>query len=966
MLLFVVRKMLNNKWMVLCLLIGSILVAAMVSSVPMYTDGVLQRMLIKDLEQVQLDSGVYPGTVQVSGNVSYLTPEKRYNAYANTVKRVEEQFIPQLPVPILSRYNQVTVDYTDGYLEGTDTSDPEFKRKYIRLEGLEGYREKIKVTHGRMNEPEPVDGVYEALVTQGFIKRNKVQIGDVYIMRDASKRREGEFKIQIVGVFEAADLSDTFWLPGLNGFKEGVLIDYDVLMRDFVETGDQTLLARSNLYYAMDYHAIRLEHIKQLSELFSSESEYIEKKTVFNISLPALATLKTYVEREQQLKLTLWVLQAPILMMLAFYLFMVSQLIIDYEKNEIAVIKSRGASRSQVLISYLLQSLIISGIALVIGPFLGLQLCTLIGASNGFLEFVQRARLPIELSDRAYGYASVALAFSMLTMLLPAMLSSKATIVEHKRRKSRSQKAKWVKLLLGISLVGMSLYGRYAYNLRQDTLMLAGGDTLKVPVDPTLFLMSTLFILGLGVLMLVVYPYFVQLVFYLGKRFWSPALYASFIQVGRSGGQEQFLMLFLVLTLSVGIFSANSARTINLNTEEKIMYANGCDMVLTSEWSNNAPTSSPMSGGAAEESYSSEAVLYKEPDYLKYQTLPGAERTARVYVNDKAIVTASGTTESTESTYMAFHPYEFGEVVWSRSDLNDHPMNTYLNLLTQAPNAVLLSRSFQTEKNIKAGDVLYITWSRQQMAVQVAGFVDFWPSINPYKPMRLTKVTKDDETERVSAKNAEPPKANFFIIGNMRYLNAKMAIEPYQVWMKLAEDASVDELYREIEARKLRVVEVKDSRQELVRQKNDPMLQGLNGAMTMGFVVTMTISAIGFIIYWVLSIKGRVLQFGILRAMGLRMRSIIAMLGMEQLLISFVSILAGVVIGGITCDLFVPMLEMAFSVADQVPRFRVVANAEDYQRIYTIVLGMLLIGFTALGVLISRIKMSQAIKLGED
>ena len=55
-------------------------------------------------------------------------------------------------------------------------------------------------------------------------------------------------------------------------------------------------------------------------------------------------------------------------------------------------------------------------------------------------------------------------------------------------------------------------------------------------------------------------------------------LYASFIQVGRGGGQDRFLMLFLILTLSIGIFNANAARTLNNNIEEKIKYANGADL----------------------------------------------------------------------------------------------------------------------------------------------------------------------------------------------------------------------------------------------------------------------------------------------------------------------------------------------------------------------------------------------------
>ena len=50
MLFIVLRKIFNNKWLIACLLAGSILAVAMVSSIPMYTDGILQRMLVKDME----------------------------------------------------------------------------------------------------------------------------------------------------------------------------------------------------------------------------------------------------------------------------------------------------------------------------------------------------------------------------------------------------------------------------------------------------------------------------------------------------------------------------------------------------------------------------------------------------------------------------------------------------------------------------------------------------------------------------------------------------------------------------------------------------------------------------------------------------------------------------------------------------------------------------------------------------
>ena len=67
----VFRKIINNKWMMLCLLFGFIVVVAMVSAVPMYSDAILQRMLDKDLETYQASHAVYTGLYTVEGCLLY-------------------------------------------------------------------------------------------------------------------------------------------------------------------------------------------------------------------------------------------------------------------------------------------------------------------------------------------------------------------------------------------------------------------------------------------------------------------------------------------------------------------------------------------------------------------------------------------------------------------------------------------------------------------------------------------------------------------------------------------------------------------------------------------------------------------------------------------------------------------------------------------------------------------------------
>ena len=124
------------------------------------------------------------------------------------------------------------------------------------------------------------------------------------------------------------------------------------------------------------------------------------------------------------------------MVMLAFYLFMVSKLSVEQEKNEIAVFKSRGASNRQVLGIYALESMVLGVITAIAGPFAGLGLCRILGASNGFLEFVNRRAMPVKLTPEAFLYAAAAVLVFFVTTLVPIIPATRTTIVEHKQSKA--------------------------------------------------------------------------------------------------------------------------------------------------------------------------------------------------------------------------------------------------------------------------------------------------------------------------------------------------------------------------------------------------------------------------------------------------------------------------------------------------------------------------------------------------
>lgn len=141
---------------------------------------------------------------------------------------------------------------------------------------------------------------------------------------------------------------------------------------------------------------------------------------------------------------------------------------------------------------------------------------------------------------------------------------------------------------------------------------------------------------------------------------------------------------------------------------------------------------------------------------------------------------------------------------------------------------------------------------------------------------------------------------------------------------------------------------------------------GLYGILTLSFLISGVICFIGFLIFWILTMRGRVLEFGILRSMGLSTGRLIGMMGIEQVLTSLAASGAGILIGLIASKIFIPFFQIAYSTADQVPAFAVISSPDDLAKIYVFVSVILAVGLGILGWMLSRINMNQALKLGED
>lgn len=953
----IIRKMVQNKWLVVSLFIGLVISVALVSSMPIYSEAVLSRMLVKDLETMQTKKNVYPGSQYNKLFYTKETPEQMNKIYSKVDRYIREQASASFQLPV----QELVVDFHSKSINIRPKNDPEpDTKKFVKTISLRSFTEledHIKLTDGRMPaEQQPVDGVYEVLVTERGLINFKTVLDSEFFVDD--NKIAGEIRFKPVGVFQKKQDDDPYFRDtDLSELSSSFIIS-DKLAKQHLLQESRIPVASVGWFFVLDYSKFELRFVDDFIQTTNKiHNVMLNNVTLYQtvIEAPALDTISQYMERAEQLRTLMWSLNVPVLIMLGFYMFMVSNLIADRQKNEIAVLRSRGAARWQVITSYAVEGIILCGIAFGVGPLLGVVLTELLGASNGFLEFVQRVRLPVRITAEAYRYGAIASAVCFIIMLIPIIMATRVSIVGHKQQLARLLKSPlWHKMFLDVIALALAIYGLYTFRKRLADLQSLGLNADDLNIDPLQFVIPALFIMGAGLLLLRLYPWVLRLVYWIGKKWWPPSVYATLIQVGRSSTQYQFLMIFLIMTIATGVFSASAARTINNNTEDRIRYGNGAEIVLTSKWENDAPP--PVGPGQPQpETPVIEApVHYLEPAFEPFKTIKGVEHAAKVFKKEAAFSVNEG---NGAATLIGIDTDEFGETTWFRDSLLDYPINDYLNLLAGDSQAVLISKTLAAQNKVKPGDTIWVGWSDvPQQPFKVYGIIEYFPTFNPNPAVGSVDVSED------SAGGSAP----MLIVGHLPRIQVQLALEPYDVWIKLKPEASTAEFYEGLTESKLPITSIVNTRAELVDAKNDPFLMALNGILTLGFVLSILVSFIGFLLYWVLSLRGRTLQNGILRAIGMSLKQLIGMLGIEQLLTSGVAVLIGIGVGNAASLLYVPNFQIAFNPSSLVPPFKVMFDSTDLMRIYLLVGFMLLFGLGILAYMLSRLRIHQAIKLGED
>jgi len=658
--------------------------------------------------------------------------------------------------------------------------------------------------------------------------------------------------------------------------------------------------------------------------------------------------------RKQQLVLSLplYVIVAQIVGLALLFVAAMSGLLIEGQSQEIATLKSRGASGTQILGTYTAQGAILGLIAALAGPFLaGLLALALL---RWFIPGAAFAGIGV---DAAYfqrladprGAALPALFGALLgvgTVAFSALQSARLEVLAFRREQARpSRQPFYRRYYLDVALAVLCLLGYLE-------LGQFGGAATRVQLgtsaSPLLLATPALLLLAGALLVLRFIPLGAALGARLAARGRGLTSMLAFAQVERSPNRYARMALLLVLAVGLGLFAVTFNASLARNAADRVAYDTGADVRVQ--------------------------TLQPEGDTLEQRTIAGLAKLPGVQVVSPAWrvhATTSQDQGNQPTDILALDPVTFGSVAdgtsW-RPDYADLPLSRLLGDLRAhargpsagaagAPVYALVSQTFAQQLSIKEGDVfsLQLAETLGSTSFVVGHVVRDFPTLYPNQEAGFLVIGLDDFAGVIQANSATPS----YLIG------------PNEFWLKTSQDARQHQaLMQALPHAGLDVQRAIGLREASIAADANPIGTGMRGLLVIGAVMAALLAVLGGLVQSLLATRQRATQLAILRTLGTGNRQLAGLLLSEQALVYALGLLGGTLIGLLLTTATLPFLQFSDTAVDPgrigVPPYLLVFNPAGTLYFYLVLLGAFAVALAVSARYAARIGLGQALRLGED
>lgn len=789
----------------------------------------------------------------------------------------------------------------------------------------------------------------EVMVARNFADTIGINVGDQFNLVTNSGGRVVSIPITVTALWQPINASDPAWFYAPDALEDVILVPEETFTGPVADVlADEVDLI---LWFAR-LNGDRLTATQATPLLTRVESVRAQAAGI----VPGLAleqspaeSLGQYRTEVARLTTTLFVFSVPILALVLYFAALVASLLVNRQRSEIALLKTRGVRDSQILGIYILEWVLLGALALVVGPTLGLGFATIMGRTESFLQLspdLPELQLVLTWSSLQFGVAAVILA--LIASLIPAALATRRTLVDEQQQAARvSRPPFWQRFYLDFLLLLPPAYGLYQLQ-RGGGLQL--GETGADPFsNPLLVLVPVLLCFSLGLIAIRFIPLIFEALARLANRPSWVAPLVALRALARQPGSYRGPLLLLILTLSLAAFSASMARTMDGALDTAISYQVGAQMQLleTGQSTEQQQGGQQPGGGGQQQQQPQRRNIEEEArflfvpvsDHLEVEGINEATRVGTYGAN----IQLGGVNQSAQ--LVGIDRVDFPKVInqFDRAWAEGRSLGELMNMLALNPEGVIVSRN-ALERGLSVGDVVpavvTIAGDRREVQFQIIAAVDLWPGYYPQ----------------------DGP----IMVANLDYIFDQMGGRyPYDVWIARDANAEVGDLVTGVRQRGITVIDAIDTETTIREEQARPQRQGLFGLLSVGFIASGLLTLLGFLLASLISSRRRAIELGVLRALGLSGRQMGVALVAEQVILVLAGIGAGTGIGLAAAQLVIPYLQVGVGPHPGVPAYPPEIAWSQVQIIYIIFGIALLLTLLALAWILGRMRLFQAVKLGD-
>jgi len=946
-LIIAAKRLWANKALAFSLLLGWASAVGLALSVPLYADAVNHRLLREELETAREGTPAFAFRFRYVGSwhgAMDWEDVQQADAY------LRGPVAGDIGLPLKSVVRHFKTDnfrlFPTSEVAYADIRDP---LEWIAVGFISDLADRITLLEGSFPaSPALTDEAVEVLLHHKLADELGLQVGEEYVLfgPKVAGARGGDsvqIPVRVAGIWQAANPQDTFWFYRPDAFDRVFLVpEVSFLQRIASLLEGEVYLGV--WYLLLDGSSVYTEDVPSLLARIAvtqTRADSLLPKTALDLS-PAGA-MEKYRFQAYLLTILLSVFAVPVLGLILYFVALTASMAVRRQQTEIAVLRSRGTSRWQVLGVYLLEGLALGTAALGLGILFGQGIALAMGQIRSFLTLVNRPPLPVRLSLSSLRFAFGAVVLAMLTTLLPALAAAGHTVVTHKQEQARAlRRPFWQRYFLDVILLAPPLYGYYLLRQRGTISVNLGGGVTSDPFqNPLLFLVPTLFIFALGLLFIRLFPLVMTALAWLSG--WLPATppVLALRHLARSSQHYTGPLLLLILTLGLAAFTASMALTLDDHLLDQMYYQVGSDLHLAEMGESTLAPEDPfgpqLPSSEEEEEAGPKWLFLPVGDHLLADGVLAAAR-----VGEYKVRSTLGRRE--EGIFVGVDRVDFPSVAFFRQDFASDSLGGLMNLLALDSRALLVERGFLVRNSLGIGDLLRLELSmggeRRTVEFVVAGVLDLFPT--------------------------QYPEDGPFLVGNLDYAFQQMGDEyPYSVWLTTDGERPTEAVVDDLEEIGFRILGVQDARKAILKEQTQPARQGLFGVLSVGFLAAAGLTVLGFLLYAVFSFRQRFIELGVLRAIGLSVGQMAAFLAGEQLSLIVTGAVTGTGLGVWASKLFIPFLQVRGGPHPQTPPFVVQTAWMDIFQIYAVFGVMLLVAVAVMLVLLVRMRVFEAVKLGE-